>query len=128
MSKITHSEDRELLRDLYAGGDWMDIYYFHQKYLLSPAQISRAIRKLKSLKLVESMDYKIKLTDFGCRWLLSNRRQVFLKPKDMEWKTPSSKVIADYGKISEYIPRPSKMRQTFFERLYDEGQKKSEVK
>lgn len=112
------SEDREILRDLYTASGWVEVYFFHKKYLLSPAQITRTIRKLEELKIVEVSDYKIRMTEFGRKWLLANRRQVFLRPDDMSWKNTSSKVAYNDDENSTYFPRPGKMRQPFYEKLY----------
>ncbi len=79
------SEDIEFLRELFVKSR-VELYYFHEKYLLSPGQLARTVNKFLELKIVEKIDYDILLTDFGKKWILSNRKQLFLNPQKMYWK------------------------------------------
>lgn len=116
MREFFHSEDREILRVLYAEQEWKEIYFFHEKYLLSPAQLSRTVRKLEELGIIESSGHMIKMTDFGRSWLLANRHEVFYKFGDMRWKKFYSGLPSVRARADEYVPRPSKMKKGFFRR------------
>lgn len=120
MNDRYHSEDREILRDLYADKDWKEIYVFHEKYLLSPAQVSRSVRKLEQQELIEILDHRIRMTDHGRKWLLANRRRVFFDCGKLQWKNPHTGFSTDHQRRDEHIPRPGKMSHNFFVRFFDE--------
>lgn len=81
-----HSEDREILRILYGLSSSVDIFYFHEKYRLSPGQVARVIRKYLADELIYYKDDKLLLSELGRRWLLKNRRQIFWGIADKKWK------------------------------------------
>jgi len=81
-----HSEDREILRHLYAAHVPVDVYYFHERYQLSPGQIARVIRKYSSEDKIVIVDDSIELTEKGRRWVLRNRRQIFMSGSARPWK------------------------------------------
>ncbi|MDH5426045.1 MAG: hypothetical protein OEY29_13715 [Gammaproteobacteria bacterium] len=81
-----HSEDREILRDLFINNDVLCLYKFHEKYLLSPGQIARVIRKYIKNNIFETNENTIKLTEHGKKWVYNNRNDIFRAPLNELWK------------------------------------------
>lgn len=79
------SEDIIILRVLFSKGN-TDIYYFHEKYLLSPGQLARSFNKLIEMNIAQLNDDELQITDFGIKWTISNRKNIFLEEKEMFWK------------------------------------------
>jgi len=82
-----HSEDREILRHLWAEHDPVKVYLFHEKYLLSPGQIARILRKYSAENIIEIHGDRIALTERGRRWILRNRREIFMHVSAKPWKS-----------------------------------------
>lgn len=80
-----HSEDREILRHLYAVHQPVAVYFFHEKYLLSPGQIARVVRKYSDNGIIAVERDSIILTENGRRWVLRNRRQIFMSIRTRPW-------------------------------------------
>ncbi len=85
---IFHSEDREILRDLFKCPDGKMLFFFHDEYLLSPAQVSRSLQKFSELHLVEIDNEMVRLTEIGRKWVLANRRAIFFNVGHAFWKDP----------------------------------------
>ena len=81
-----HSEDREILLALYKEKKGSDIYAFHEKYLLSPGQIARVVRKYHKEGVIDFDGKNILLTQYGRNWLIVNRLQVFRGKRTLPWK------------------------------------------
>ena len=79
------SEDIEFIKELYLKKQ-LEIYYFHEKYLLSPAQLARTINKFTSEKIIIMNDDIITLTPKGDKWIFANRKKLFLYTKPGYWK------------------------------------------
>ncbi|WP_445682651.1 hypothetical protein [Radicibacter daui] len=75
----------EILKTLYQKQDWVNVYYFHEKYLLSAGQISNFIRRYGKFEIINFKNYEIKLTAKGINWLIANRRHIFLTKKNRHW-------------------------------------------
>jgi predicted methyltransferase len=106
------SEVRELLRAVYATNSALDLYELHQKYLLSPAQVLRAVRLLAELGIVSVGDnsQSVALTDRGRNWVLANRRRIF--SKHAYWKTvPNEDGLARQRSISR-ITKGLRLRES----------------
>jgi len=86
MLKYISSSDKKILLELFTERKAIYIYYFHEKYLFSPAQINRFIRNYLKEKIISFDDYKIKLTEYGIKWIVHNRRKIFLSHNKKEWK------------------------------------------
>ncbi|MCK5632933.1 hypothetical protein KAH94_04240 [bacterium] len=86
MLKYITSSDKRILLELFTERKSIYIYYFHEKYLFSPVQINRFVRKYLEEKIISFDDYKIKLTEHGIKWIVHNRGKIFLSPNKKEWK------------------------------------------
>jgi len=91
------SEDIIILRELFSKGS-STIYYFHEKYLLSPGQLARSLNKLIEMNIAQLNDDELKITDFGIKWTISNRKKIFLEEKELFWKE-----IPDYMKRDQLV-------------------------
>lgn len=79
-------EDIEFIRAIITQKN-VSLYHFHEKYMLSPAQLAKTIKKFESIDIVKmSNQYAIKLTVFGRKWIIKNRKLIFLSEKDKYWK------------------------------------------
>ena len=86
MLEYISSSDKKILLELFIERKSIYIYYFHEKYLFSPAQINRFVRNYLKEKIVSFDDYKIKLTEHGIKWVTYNRGKIFLSSNKKEWK------------------------------------------
>jgi len=75
---------RVMLRDLFTENDFIDIYFFHKKYLLSPLQIYDVLEKyaqffdIKKEKIgTEDSSIKVKLNEQGRLRVWKNRYNFF---------------------------------------------------
>src|SRR5687768_18260107 len=71
------SEDREMLKSIYANGGSVDLYFLYEKYQLSPGQLSRLTRKFLAHKVVEEKDGILYLTATGKKWVKKNKKGIF---------------------------------------------------
>lgn len=114
------SEDIELLRELYLSNE-KDLYFFHEKYKLSPVQLARTLKKFESKELIEIKNRIIILTEKGRNWIFYNRRMLFLKEKSKCWKNIPDEMKQEHLKINEiYKPNRSTLDKEIFKRLEDE--------
>ena len=109
-----HSEDREILLVLFKEKKGVDIYTFHEKYLLSPGQIARVVRKYKIEGVLDFDGEKIILTEYGRNWLIRNRLQVLMGKRAHPWKVipeefKQEKISLDYT----FLPDPKKLLRFF---------------
>lgn len=81
-----HSEDREILLVLFKEKQGIDIYTFHEKYLLSPGQIARVVRKYQIEGVLDFDGKNISLTQHGKNWLIRNRLKVLQGKRELPWK------------------------------------------
>ena len=86
MLKYISSSDKKILLDLFTERKSIHMYYFHEKYLFSPAQMNRFVRNFLEEKVISFIDYKIKLTEHGIKWITRNRKKIFISPHKKEWK------------------------------------------
>ena len=100
MLKYISSSDKKILLELFIERKAIYIYYFHEKYLFSPAQINRFVRKYLEEKIISFDDYKIKLTDHGIKWIIHNRKKLFSSPNKKVWKNIPKEWIVE---VSENI-------------------------
>ena len=80
-----NSAERELLLEAIGMKGWVDIYILHDKFLLSPGQLSNAVRRLEALGLIISDGLLIKMTDLGRRSLVRQRRTVLWANQSRNW-------------------------------------------
>ena len=101
-------EDRIILRSLFSSNGELNVYELHKKYLLSPGQISRSLRKLSSLDII-SMDVEnaiFEITENGREIILFNRRELFGRPLHKVWQNiPEEMLVAKVEQDMPYLPR-----------------------
>jgi hypothetical protein len=111
------SEDIEFLRELYIQNS-VSMYFFHEKYMLSPAQLGRTIRKFTDIGCVILNENCIELTEKGRRWIITNRRELFLKTKEKYWKNIPIEMTQEVFKIGDTY-KPKKLDSELFKTLED---------
>lgn len=111
------SEDIEFMRELYIYNS-VSLYFFHEKYMLSPAQLGRTIRKFTDIECVILNENRIELTEKGRKWIIANRRELFLKTKEKYWKNIPIEMAQKTFKISDTY-KPKKLDSELFKTLED---------
>ncbi len=115
-----YSEDIEFLRELYCKNE-VDLYFFHEKYRLSPAQLSRTISKFIEIELIILQDNNIVLTETGKKWIISHRKNLFLDEKRKYWKEIPNNMVQETININElYKPNRNKLDTELFKN-YEDG-------
>jgi hypothetical protein len=84
------SADKRILLDLFKKQNSIQLYFFYKEYKLSPAQLSRFVRIFNEIGVISIQDDFIKLTEFGKKWMIKYRKDIFLKPKEKSWRTVPS--------------------------------------
>lgn len=113
------SEDIEFIKELYLYNS-VSMYFFHEKYMLSPAQLGRTIRKFADIECVIMNENRIELTEKGRKWIIANRQELFLKTKEKYWKNVPADMTQDTIKISDkYKPNRNKLDSELFKTLED---------
>lgn len=114
-----YSEDIELLKELYLT-DKIDLYFFHEKYMLSPAQLGRTLKKFKDADLIIFDQNSVALNENGRKWIIENRRQIFLVEKSKYWKKIPENMKQDSLNINElYIPNRKNIDNEIFKNIED---------
>lgn len=117
--KNFHSEDIELLKELYSNNR-IDLYYFHKKYKLSPAQLGRTLSKFIDEGIISVEGQIIILNEFGKKWIIGNRRVLFLSDKSKYWKLIPEEMKQSALSINElYIPIRKNIDKEIFKNLED---------
>lgn len=115
MTMIIGSPEREILRALYEARDWLDLYILHERYLLSPGQLSSAVRKFEAAGIVVSQELKVRLTDRGIIWLLKYRKSIFMSGHSRPWaKIRSNMRKEPIDPFSPYLPTLKFVDENFF--------------
>lgn len=97
-----------------------DLHGIHEQKLLSPAQLAVACHDLaaQGVLLINQASPDdaalVSLTTVGRKWVVENRRQLFLKASRREWSTPlhASEVVLE--PFQPYMPRLSKVQHAHF--------------
>lgn len=119
MTLTLFSEDVEFLKELYYKNR-LDLYFFHEKYRLSPAQLARTIRKFEELDLIVLSCDQVILLDKGRSWIFANRKNIFLKEKSKYWKVIPVKMCQKVLGVNElYKPNRKKIDKELFENTED---------
>ena len=114
-----YSEDRELLRDLFKSSEGLDIYFFHEKYQLSPGQLHRSFQKFFEEGIVERMGDKLILNERGKLWVFFKRKEIFCSVENFFWRKSVSESARDYYRKlgyseeliwGDYHPKVGKVR------------------
>lgn len=111
------SEDIEFMKELYINNS-LSLYFFHEKYMLSPAQLGRTIKKFTDLKYVLVNDFDVVLTEKGRKWIIANRRELFLKTKEKHWKKVPIEMTREVFNINNTY-KPTKLDSELFNKLED---------
>lgn len=113
------SEDIEFLKELYKNKS-VSMYFFHEKYRLSPAQLGRTIRKFLQINCITLNNDIIELTENGTKWILANRIDLFLKSKKKYWKMVPENMSQEPLKTNDiYLPNINKLDKEIFKELED---------
>lgn len=111
--------DIEVLRELYRN-DKVDLYRFHQLYSLSPGKLAKTIIHFAELKVIEIVDDCVQLTDFGRKWVLANRKSIFLQNRPQEWKNIPKDMRKEQIHVNAlYKPKKSLVDRKFFGHLME---------
>lgn len=116
------SEDIEFLRELYIHRS-LDMYFFHKKYMLSPAQLGMIIKKYSQMGYVVLNGRNIELTSAGCNWIVANRKNIFLAEREKYWK--QIPFFAQYSRITPgdiYRPNIKKLDPELLKLLEEDGE------
>lgn len=98
---ISYSEDKELINELIKFKK-LDIYFLHQKYKLSPAQVARSVNKFLHQGLIQESDSVISFTELGIIWVNKNRKSLFNSNRNKYWKeVPRDRTV---NKKRLYLP------------------------
>ena len=79
------SFDKYLFNELFILKKEINIYTLHIEESFSPAQFSRFIKRYEKLNIVSYHDNIINLTPFGEKWIIKNRKEIFLRHKSKKW-------------------------------------------
>lgn len=113
------SEDIEFLKELYYR-DQVEIYFFHEKYMLSPAQLARTIRKFEAEGIIVINDSTISVTTKGKKWIFAKRKELFLGQRTKYWKTIPLEMKQFKIDINEpYKPRSSNLDPEIYKKTED---------
>ena len=62
------------------------LFFFHEKYMLSPGQIAFFVKKYSKEQVIAVSDGMISLTTSGREWVLNNTAKVFYRKSTPKWK------------------------------------------
>jgi predicted transcriptional regulator len=114
-----YSEDIEFIKELFERKK-VTLYLFHEKYLLSPAQLARTIKKFLDEGIVELNKEEVSLTPNGEIWIICNRKALFLIEKNKYWKEiPIEMNQIPIGINEYYNPDRNKLDTELFKNLED---------
>ena len=114
-----YSEDIELLKELYSKTN-IDMFFFHEQYKLSPAQLARTLKKFTDAGLIILDSRNIILNENGRRWIIGNRKELFLKEKSKYWKNIPDEMKQDLLNVNElYLPDRKKIDNELFKNIED---------
>ncbi len=113
------SEDIEFLKELYAQNS-LDLYFFHEKYQLSPFQLARTIQKFEDNGLIVISGNQITLNEYGRNWIFGNRKYIFLRENVKYWKLIPENMKQPILGINElYIPNRKTLDKEIFKNIED---------
>lgn len=113
------SEDIELLTELYSKNS-LELYFFHEKYKLSPAQLGRTLKKFKDLGLIKLHEKNVILTEKGSNWIIGNRKKLFLNEKLKYWKNVPEEMKQNSLGINDlYMPNRKNLDNEIFKNIED---------
>ena len=99
---LLRSEDKIILRDIIEHRK-IYLYYFHENYLLSPAQIRSAVDRLKKLGIAKTEKKFLILNEDSVSTAIKYMREIDKRPK--HWRQLSHEKKYDGEKIEFYTPQ-----------------------
>ncbi|PZP53744.1 MAG: hypothetical protein DI586_10685 [Micavibrio aeruginosavorus] len=120
MSIPITTEDREMLKYIHEGGGVLDPYLLHEKFLLSPAQITRLIRKFTVWGIIKEEEGILHLTDKGAEWVFKNRRLVFCQVETYWKRCPKQYQASQLPVGTAYLPDFEALDKDFFKKIIEE--------
>ena len=101
--------DREILKNLLKNKK-LDWYYLHEKYRLSPGQLSRSFKKLIRLKFILVGDESIEITEEGLIKTITMRKIILRKNEDEFWSKLQDERKGAKIKVNQfYLPNVKKI-------------------
>lgn len=113
---MSTSYEREVILALFESDDWFDLYDLHEDLLLSPAQVVSVITFLTGEALCQVDGTKAKLSEKGIRWVLRNRRRIFMS-NERHWSLPQRADVARLQVGQPYMPKLGSVDRDFFQKL-----------
>lgn len=92
--------ERVMWRDLYTAKSPYDLFLFHEKYLLSPAQILDFLTENEKLGYLIRTKGHASLTNKGKRHAWANRHRIFERGVDRSWRPESTPISWKNADIS----------------------------
>lgn len=89
---VFHSEERILLRALFAEPRLGNLYALHEQFMLSPAQLINSINKLVLCGLVVFDGDTVVLKKAGRAWIIKHRKKLFFENTEPYWQMPRSEL------------------------------------
>lgn len=100
--KLLRSEDKIILRDIIELRK-IDLFYFHERYLLSPAQIRSAIDRLEKLGIAKTEKNFLIINEESVSTAIKYMRKIDKRPK--YWRQLSNEKKYAGEKIEFYTPQ-----------------------
>jgi len=113
------SEDREMLKCIYKHAGKLDVYFLHEKFLLSPGQLSRLIRKFTAWNVITEKEGTLYLTELGQKWLLENERKIFCDVNKYWKECPDIFKAPQLNVGTPYLPDFSIIDKEFFRNIVE---------
>jgi hypothetical protein len=112
------SFERETIRVLFASSDWIDIFVLHERYMLSPGQLSHAVRKLAALNVIDVSGLNVRLNSRGRKWVFVNRRMLFMRNEVRFWASRHDPTQhPSISPATPYMPKLKAVRTDFFKKI-----------
>ncbi len=112
--------DRSILKLLYLSQDTpISLYWFHEEFDFSPAQLGTFISKFSAIDVVNEQNNEISFTELGKIWLITHRKVIFLSRVKYDWREiPVEMFKLQIHVDSMYLPDWKKMGVNFFEDIF----------
>lgn len=108
------SYEKEIFRELYKDRI-VEIYFFYEKYGLSPAHIAKFILKCNEKKLVEYSDGKISLTQSGIYYIDKNKKEIYLDSSARWKKIPENMKLEIQPTVEEILSLSNNDKKSFLQ-------------
>jgi DNA-binding PadR family transcriptional regulator len=103
--------DREIIKNILQQ-EKIDWYFFHEKYKLSPGQLSRSIKKLENCKFIIVDNEKIQITEEGRKTIIAKRNSILRKSQDEYWGIVQEDRKGNKVEINQYyLPNKAKIKK-----------------